>query len=69
MENHPYKKFQNTKVWQVIEQSIFDLEENQDLKLLAIKEYVIGLICKKLDDNELLRNTTKTENGITKIKT
>ncbi|HXH71038.1 MAG TPA: hypothetical protein VNI60_11970 [Pyrinomonadaceae bacterium] len=63
MENHPYKKFQNTKVWQVVEQSIFDLEENQDLKLLTIKEYIIGFICKKLDDNKLLKNTTKTENG------
>ena len=68
MANHPYEKFENTNLWQVVEQSIFELEENQDLKLTTASEYVIGFICKKLDECKLLNETAVTENGNTEIK-
>ena len=45
---HPYQKFENTKLWQIVEKAILDLEENQDLKLTERKEYVVGYICKEL---------------------
>lgn len=68
MANHPYEKFENTKLWRVIEQSISDLEDNQDLKLSTVREYVIGFICKKLDEHKLLNETAIIENGNTEIK-
>ena len=29
---HPYKKYEDTDLWENIKQSIKDLEENQDIK-------------------------------------
>ncbi len=51
---HPYQKFENTKLWQVIEKAISDLEENQDLKLTTLKEYVVGYICNQLTEERLV---------------
>jgi hypothetical protein len=46
--NHPYIKFENTKLWQAIDAEIRDLEKNGDLKLATAREYVIGSLCKKI---------------------
>ena len=45
---HPYRKFESTPLWSSVEQTIKDLEENQDLKLLTPPSYVVGYICKQL---------------------
>ncbi len=54
MEKHPYLEFENTKLWEVIENTINGLEENQDLELMTPREYVVGFICKQLKENGLL---------------
>lgn len=51
---HPYTDYENTSLWKVVDKSIFELEENQDIKLSTPREYVIGYICKQI--NESLKN-------------
>lgn len=46
---HPYKQYEQTELWELINQAIEDLIENQDLELTTRKEYVIGYICKSID--------------------
>jgi len=47
--NHPYKEFEGTKLWELIENALDNLIENQDIELTTRKEYVIGYLCKKLN--------------------
>ena len=54
MPNHPYIEFENTPAWATLERAIVELEENQDLKLTELHEYVVGYICKQLADKKLL---------------
>ena len=52
---HPYQKFENTKLWQIVEKAVLDLEENQDLKLTELKKYVVGYICNQLTEEGLVK--------------
>lgn len=53
---HPYKEYENSKTWAVLSKLIQDLVSNQDLEILTPVEYVIGYLCKGLDDeNKTLR--------------
>jgi hypothetical protein len=45
---HPYIQFENTKLWNVLDAVITELEENRDLKLETSRAYVIGNLCKQL---------------------
>lgn len=49
--NHPYKQFEKTEQWKIIEQAIKELIENGDLELYTPIEYVIGTICKELSSS------------------
>jgi hypothetical protein len=53
--DHPYKKYENTELWDNIKQSIKDLEGNQDLSLTTLNEYVVGYICQQLDKAQLVK--------------
>lgn len=46
--NHPYKDFEGTKLWQVVDRAVTDLVENQDLEISTPREYVIGYLVKSL---------------------
>lgn len=46
--NHPYKEFEETQLWNVIENALDALVENQDIELTTKREYVIGYLCKSL---------------------
>ncbi len=48
---HPYKDFEKTKIWELIDKSIDDLIKNQDIELTTRKEYVIGYISKIIIQN------------------
>ncbi len=61
--SHPYKKYEETKLWKIIDSVLNDLESNQDLKLTTAREYVIGYLCKKLDLEELI-----TEKAISRFE-
>jgi hypothetical protein len=47
--NHPYVKYEKTKVWKIINKSIKDLEENNDLSLSTPQEYIVGYLCEQLE--------------------
>jgi hypothetical protein len=48
---HSYVEFENTQLWKIIEETLNDLIENQDLELATKKENVIGYFCKNLEKN------------------
>ena len=48
---HSYSEFENTQLWKIIEETLNDLIENQDLQLTTRKENVIGHFCKNLENN------------------
>jgi hypothetical protein len=56
---HPYEKFEESKLWNLIENALNDLIKNQDLELTTRKEYVVGYLC-KIIDAELLKNDNQT---------
>lgn len=51
--NHPYKEFEDSKYWEIIEKAINDLSENRDITITTRKEYIVGFICKAIHDLEL----------------
>mgnify|MGYP001260950387 CR=1 FL=1 len=48
--NHPYKMFEKSKLWNSIEKIIDELVENQDIIENTPRVYIIGYICKRLDE-------------------
>ena len=55
IRKHPYTKYENTRAWNNIKQSIKDLEENQDLSLVEWHEFIVGYICQQLEKDGLLK--------------
>ncbi len=45
---HPYKEYEKTQLWRVIDQSLQELIKNKDLELTTRKEYVIGYLCQNI---------------------
>jgi hypothetical protein len=45
---HPYREFEGTALWKALDKGIADLVENQDLKEIAKREYIVGYLCKVL---------------------
>lgn len=54
---HPYVNFEGTPLWRGVDRAIADLEENQDLKLTELREYVVGYICKQLKRRKLVQES------------
>lgn len=52
MRDHPYKKFENSPLWKIVESSIIDLVNNQDLEEKTMREYIVGYIVSCIDQNE-----------------
>lgn len=55
LPKHSYTDYENTPLWNAIDKTLSELEQNQDLKLLTPREYVVGYICKQI------RNSKETE--------
>ena len=60
---HPYIEFANTPLLRAVDRAISDLEENQDLKLTALREYVVGYICKQLKRRKLVQEPATIVNN------
>ncbi|MES2728426.1 MAG: hypothetical protein V4643_15055 [Bacteroidota bacterium] len=45
---HPYKEYEQTQLWDIMNKAIDDLIDNQDIELTTRKEYVVGYLCKSL---------------------
>jgi hypothetical protein len=48
--DHPYENFENTPLWTAFNNSLAELEQNQDIEITTRKELVIGYICKQHRD-------------------
>ncbi|SFF87613.1 hypothetical protein [Prevotella sp. KH2C16] len=46
---HPYRKYESSPRWPVIRKLIEDLEANNDLILQTPMEYIVGYLCKGLE--------------------
>ena len=53
-QNHPYREFEISPIWNVVESAVKALEENQDLKITTTREYVIGYLCRELFRNKVV---------------
>jgi hypothetical protein len=45
---HPYKKYQSSPIWKILDHAIGDLVENGDVKETTRREYIVGYLSKKL---------------------
>ena len=54
---HPYLNFESTEQWNQIYKLIQDLIDNNDLELYTPMEYVVGYLCKGL--NEFYENQSE----------
>jgi hypothetical protein len=50
MNDFPYEGFRDCRLWKVIEKSLDDLKENQDIDITTAQDYVVGYLCKKIHD-------------------
>ncbi len=51
LRKHPYMDYENTPLWKVVNKSLAEFEENQDIKLFTPREYVIGYVCKQIKES------------------
>lgn len=49
---HPYTEYESTQLWQILDQGITDLVENNDLKETTSRVYIVGYLCKLLTENQ-----------------
>ena len=48
--NHPYKQYESLRIWRAASQEIDERVANRDVELTTAPEYVIGSLCKALDE-------------------
>ena len=46
-----YDKYKSTEEWRIIDKSVQELIDNDDIKLLTPNDYIIGYIVKQLVEN------------------
>ncbi|MDC7783388.1 hypothetical protein [Priestia megaterium] len=51
--SHPYKQLEGTPLWKVIDKGINDLVENEDLEETTSREYIVGYLCKLINETEI----------------
>ena len=59
---HPYIKYEQDKIWTVVNDLINDLINNNDIELQTPIEYVVGYICKGLLDSQVIKGGVKGRN-------
>ena len=58
--NHPYTKYESLNIWRSVRQELNELIANNDLELTTAPEYVIGSLCKALDEAGQLSDAALT---------
>jgi hypothetical protein len=56
-QENPYEKWRDSEPWFTIAQSVRELSRNGDIDVTTGPDYVIGFLCKNLDEAGLLRAT------------
>ena len=52
---HPYASLEGTAVWMQVDQAITELIQNRDLVETTAHPYVVGYICKKIVEADMVR--------------
>ncbi|ULO05240.1 hypothetical protein H1230_19250 [Paenibacillus sp. 19GGS1-52] len=52
---HPYKQFENSQLWKILSAGIEDLVRNEDIVEKTARNYIVGYLCKILDDQKHLK--------------
>jgi hypothetical protein len=52
-KSHPYEAWEGTKLWSALEAAIAELVENQDLREMTAREYIVGFLAKRLSESGL----------------
>lgn len=55
MKKYPYKKLETHPAWNILEQAIADLVDNDDIIEQTPREYIVGYILKVLKRNDILK--------------
>ncbi len=53
-KDFPYKKFESTQLWNVVDKAIGDLVENTDIEEKADRKYIVGYLCKALFESKII---------------
>lgn len=48
MKNHPYSRFEGTRIWGTVERALEELVENQDLEETTDRRYIVGYLVQEL---------------------
>ena len=49
--SHPYKQFEGTPLWEAVKKGIDDLVENNDIEETTRREYIVGYLCKLINES------------------
>jgi len=55
MPSHPYSQYERLSAWKVIEKELDALVKNGDLRETTARPYIVGSLCKALDDAGILQ--------------
>lgn len=50
---HPFEIFEGTPSWDIINKGINDLVENKDIEEMTQREYIVGYLCKLINELEI----------------
>lgn len=64
--NHPYKRYETHPAWQVVTDELESLRVNRDIEITTAREYVVGSLCKALDQAGLLNTPQSSDGGSTR---
>lgn len=57
----PYEIYRDSKIWDVVDKAVYELEKNQDIKVTTHRDLVIGFLTKKIS---LILKMTHNKNSI-----
>ncbi|OGV53663.1 MAG: hypothetical protein A2017_03670 [Lentisphaerae bacterium GWF2_44_16] len=52
ISRNPYKSYESTSIWNLVDSAISDLIENQDIKEMTSRKYIVGYIVKKILEHQ-----------------
>ena len=55
--DHPYKNYENLRIWEVLERGIADLAANGDLEEKTASCYIVGYLARMIDEAGLIGPT------------
>ena len=53
--SHPYKQYENTPIWNLINKAIDDLVENDDIEEKTQRKYIVGYISKLINESNTVK--------------